>query len=130
MKLIHSRERYQSTALFKTWLYRIAHNHLIDFYRKKYPQNLAVNDSEDPDSLQSDDSWQPDNQFMIRRLGERIREKITELPGVQREVFLLYEEAGLTLKEIAMVTDVDKETTKSRFRYSVKKLRQALEDSR
>lgn len=130
MKLIHSRERYQPTALFKTWLYRIAHNHLIDFYRKKHPQNLTVDDSEDPDSLQSDDSGQPDNQFMIRRLAERIREKITELPAVQREVFLLHEEAGLTLEEIATLTDIDKEATKSRFRYAVKKLRQALEDSR
>jgi RNA polymerase sigma-70 factor (ECF subfamily) len=130
MKLIHSHERYQPTALFKTWLYRLAHNHLIDFYRKKHPQNLSVDDSEDPDSLQSDDSWQPDNQFIMRRLGELIREKIAELPAVQREVFLLHEEAGLTLEQIATVTDINKEAVKSRFRYAVKKLRHALEDSR
>ena len=130
MKLIQSRERYQPTALFKTWLYRMAHNHLIDFYRKKHPQNLIADDSTDPDSLQGNDSWQPDNQFQLRRLAELIREKISELPAVQREVFLLHEEAGLTLEQIATVTDIDKETTKSRFRYAIKKLRQALEDSR
>jgi len=130
MKLIHSRERYQPTALFKTWLYRLAHNHLIDFYRKKHPQNFIADDSTDPDSLQGNDSWQPDNQFQLRRLAELIRQKISELPAVQREVFLLHEEAGLTLEQIATVTDIDKEATKSRFRYAIKKLRQALEDSR
>jgi len=130
MKLIHSRERYQPTALFKTWLYRLAHNHLIDFFRKKHPQNLVANDSEDLDLLQGNDSWQPEKQFEMCHMAELIREKITELPAVQREVFLLHEEAGLTLEQIAAVTDIDKEATKSRFRYAVKKLRQALEDSR
>ena len=130
MKLIHSRERYRPTALFKTFLYRLAHNHLIDFYRKNQPQNLLVNDSEDPDSLPGGDCWQPDNEFEMLRMAGLIRKKIGELPAVQREVFLLHEEAGLTLEQIAAVTGVEKEAAKSRFRYAIRKLRQALEGSR
>ena len=52
------------------------------------------------------------------------------LPDEQRDVFLLYEEAGLTLDEIATVTDCKRETAKSRLRYAVRKLRAALDEPR
>ena len=51
---------------------------------------------------------------------------MTALPNEQRDVFLLYEEAGLTLDNIAKVTGVNRETAKSRLRYAMKKLKAAL----
>jgi RNA polymerase sigma-70 factor (ECF subfamily) len=48
------------------------------------------------------------------------------LPPEQRDVFLLYEESGLSLEEIAVITAVGPETAKSRLRYAVTKLRQAF----
>jgi len=48
------------------------------------------------------------------------------LPALQREAFLLREEAGLSLEEIALVTSVTPETAKSRLRYAVAKLRESL----
>jgi RNA polymerase sigma-70 factor (ECF subfamily) len=48
------------------------------------------------------------------------------LPAEQRDVFLLYEESGLSLEEIATITAVGPETAKSRLRYAVSKLRHAL----
>jgi len=41
------------------------------------------------------------------------------LPHEQREAFLLHEETGLTIEEIARVTDVGVETAKSRLRYAI-----------
>ncbi|MCH7981120.1 MAG: RNA polymerase subunit sigma, partial [Proteobacteria bacterium] len=49
-------------------------------------------------------------------------------PEEQRDVFLLHEESGLNLDEIALVTGANRETTKSRLRYAVKKLRAAISE--
>ena len=49
-----------------------------------------------------------------------------ELPAEQRDAFLLREEAGLSLEEIALVTGVGAETAKSRLRYADRKLRTAI----
>jgi RNA polymerase sigma-70 factor (ECF subfamily) len=51
---------------------------------------------------------------------------IAQLPPVQREAFLLREEGGLSVEEIAEVTGVNAETAKSRLRYAVAKLRKGL----
>jgi RNA polymerase sigma-70 factor (ECF subfamily) len=58
------------------------------------------------------------------------RRALEQLPAEQRDVFVLYEESGLTLEEIGRVTGVAMETAKSRLRYAVGKLRGALEQHR
>jgi RNA polymerase sigma-70 factor (ECF subfamily) len=51
-----------------------------------------------------------------------------DLPDEQRDVFLLHEEAGLNLDQIASVTGCKRETAKSRLRYAVNKLRVAIDE--
>src|SRR5918993_492793 len=58
------------------------------------------------------------------------RRALAELPAEQRDVFVLYEESGLTLEEIGRITGVAMETAKSRLRYAVGKLRTALRQHR
>ena len=55
---------------------------------------------------------------------------MASLPPVQRDAFLLQQEAGLSLSEIAELTGVGVETVKSRLRYAVNKLRNDLSDLR
>jgi RNA polymerase sigma factor (sigma-70 family) len=55
---------------------------------------------------------------------------LNELPEVQRDAFLLAEEGGLTLEEIAAISGVGRETIKSRLRYATAKLRHKLESWR
>jgi RNA polymerase sigma-70 factor (ECF subfamily) len=50
------------------------------------------------------------------------------LPEVQREAFLLREEAGMTVDEIAEATGVERETAKSRVRYAINRLRRGLSE--
>jgi RNA polymerase sigma-70 factor (ECF subfamily) len=57
---------------------------------------------------------------------ETLLEAITELPREQREVFLLREEAGLTVDQIAETCGINFETAKSRLRYAIDKLRHKL----
>jgi RNA polymerase sigma factor (sigma-70 family) len=61
-----------------------------------------------------------------RQTARQLLRALALLPDEQREAFLLHEEGGLTLEEIAVVTGVGRETVKSRLRYALAKLRQEL----
>lgn len=123
VRVINARERYEAQARFATWLYRIAHNILTDHYRKPVEDALEE-EGEQP-------SGRPDNPEAIVSGQEKLaryRAMIRTLPDAQREVFLLKEEAGLSLHDIARTTGESFETVKSRLRYAAGKLRQALEE--
>ena len=71
---------------------------------------------------------QPENAAETRQQASRLLTLIEALPTVQREAFLLHEEAGLTLEEIGEVTGVGRETVKSRLRYALASLRDGMEE--
>lgn len=129
MKLIIARDRYENRARFTSYLYQLAHNHFIDYYRKTKSDVIQNRDQdEDVEQMIGMDHKQPDEQIEVQRQTELLSELIRDLPDEQREVFLLREEAGLTLAEIADVTGVNAEAAKSRLRYAVKKLRAGLNE--
>ena len=131
--LIRVRAQYHATAKFTTYLYRLAHNRLIDFYRAEGRAEWVSRDADDDTEdfvtalpgLRTD---QPEVQVESKNIAERIRAAITALPEAQREAFLLQQEAGLSVAEIAVATSVPEETAKSRLRYAINKLRSQLED--
>ncbi len=123
LRVIKARGSYEKKAKFTTWLYRIAHNILIDYFRKPQSQTDDESDAENiPDNAANDPEVILSGQEKI----ERFRVQLKNLPKEQLEVFLLKEESGLSLEEIALTVGESKETVKSRLRYAVKKLRQAL----
>jgi RNA polymerase sigma-70 factor (ECF subfamily) len=130
--IIRSRERYQPSAKFTTFLYQVAHNRLIDHVRRSPHMALlpldAADEEDDPPALQlaADPQGEPENQVERKRLAEQLISQIDALPALQREAFLLREEGGLSLEEIAQATGVSAETAKSRLRYAVAKLREGL----
>ena len=128
IKLINARERYEVTARFTTWLYQLASNHFIDYYRKNRNSGTASQDDCDElENIPAPQNQQPEQQLQLSRQTSTLLQLIKELPDEQREVFLLKEEAGMNLSEIAEVTGVNIETAKSRLRYAVNKLRRGLE---
>ncbi len=128
MKIIQARERYTVQAKFTTYLYHIAHNRLIDFYRRNSKGLPASYDQEPPDmdSLPADDGREPERQAHNEKTLEQLERLVDELPEAQREAFLMREQAGMSLDEIAEATGVNRETAKSRLRYAVAKLRQGM----
>ena len=72
---------------------------------------------------------QPERAVARRQTARQLLRALALLPDEQREAFLLHEEGGLTLEEIAEVTGVGRETVKSRLRYALGKLRQELNGS-
>ena len=132
MNVIRVRASYTPTAKFTTWLYRIAHNRLIDHWRATGRVELVsagVDDDDDPlDAIPGPRNDEPDVRAGAREIGARIRQALAALPAAQREAFLLHQEGGLELSEIAELTGAGIETVKSRIRYAQAKLRVELGD--
>lgn len=130
--LIAARASYKPTARFRTWLFTIAHNRAIDHHRRLRPVEIATSDADDAsDPIQSvpaPASAQPERIAQGRQQAARLLALVAALPTVQREAFLLHEEGGLGVDEIARVTGADREAVKSRLRYALAKLRQGMED--
>lgn len=133
--IIRSRERYQPSAKFSTFLYQVAHNRLIDHIRET-PEIAVSLDAEDEDGdcpaqlVPADSGDQPEILVERKRMVESLVQNIDALPAVQREAFVLREEAGLSLEQIALATGVTQETAKSRLRYAVAKLRDGMKGLR
>jgi RNA polymerase sigma-70 factor (ECF subfamily) len=129
-RVIANRERYEVRARFTTYLFHIAHNCCIDYFRRQSTRRIAQTDPVDDwhDELTSPRHERPDAELAHLQLKNAFRKALAALPPEQREVFLLYEEAGLSLDEVAGITGVGMETAKSRLRYALNKLRAALRD--
>ena len=127
-KVIASRERYEPRAKFQTFLYRIAHNCFVDYCRRSTVRAEISADFEGDGqvSLPAPEDDRPDTLAEHAQFVARYKAALAALPAEQRDVFLLYEESGLSLEEIATITAVGPETAKSRLRYAVSKLRHAL----
>jgi len=119
-KIIKARGRYRPSSPFKVWMYRIAHNHLVDHYRRIRPL-----DSVETDTL-ADTQSDPAQCVVASEQTELLRAGISALPLAQRTTLLLQLETGLKMEEIARVTGVGRETVKSRLRYAVNYLKRSL----
>ncbi|WP_337056683.1 RNA polymerase sigma factor [Pseudomonas sp. USHLN015] len=130
LNLIRSATEQREQVAFKTWLYQIARNRLIDHWRKHGRLHGRVDEFDEQlhgDALpgSSDD---PEEQLSLSRDRQRLQAALEELPGEQREVFLLRAHGDLELHEIAEMTRTPAETVKSRLRYALQKLRRLLAD--
>jgi RNA polymerase sigma-70 factor, ECF subfamily len=127
-RIIVNRSRYEPRAKFRTFLFTLAHNCFIDHCRrvKARPTGANVEDADAADLLPADDELRPDAALEREETSKRYRAALARLPAEQRDVYLLHEEADLSLEEIARVTGVGAETAKSRLRYAVGKLKAAL----
>jgi len=123
IRVIEARSRYTPQARFTTWLYTIAHNLLVDHWRRK---GLTLVQLDEEQLVAAPDN--PARQAEAREALARLLQAIESLPAAQREAFLLHEEAGLSVAEIAAATGTNEEAAKSRLRYAMAKLKAAVDD--
>jgi len=123
---------YEPTAKFKTWLFTMARNRVIDHSRTA--KNHASIDAEDEDGasmfsdLAADSRLGPLRQVSSREQAKALLDAIEKLPADQREAFLLQAEGDMSVDDIAAATGVSFETAKSRLRYARNKLKELLAD--
>jgi len=128
LKLINAREKYQPQALFKTYLFTIARNTLIDHYKKKSTQNEDNNLNDDNELTATSATPQLCKQQQAQQLQLALSRSIAALPVTQREVFLLKQESGFSLEQIAQITAQHQEKVKSSWRYALQRLRKGLQN--
>ena len=134
MSVIRARGGYEVSAKFTTWLYRIAHNRLIDGFRARGRlaefEVDAANAEGDPPDCPAPAGAQPERLLERAQLAARLLAAVEALPAPQREAFLLATEGGLSVEEIGNATGAGFETAKSRLRYAYARLRSELGDLR
>lgn len=125
LRVVRGQDRYRASAPFSAYLYRIAHNVLVDHYRRK-GRGIEFSSPEPPEL--ADPGATPERAFTQGQLRSKLAAAMEDLPAPQREVFLLHQEGGLTLEQIGHVVGAGRETVKSRLRYAVNRLRRELSE--
>jgi RNA polymerase sigma factor (sigma-70 family) len=115
------------------WLFTVASNKIIDWYRKRKPVTMPANHNAEsaPINLEDilfDPRQNPDEVYARSLVWTELAEALDELPEEQREVFVMHELEGRSFKEIAGLTGEPINTLLSRKRYAVLFLREKLQD--
>ena len=129
MRAIEARGRYEVQAKFTTWLYTIAHNRLVDHWRKRGLTLVSLDQDEAGQAEPAAGAdYEPHRQLEAKQSLARFSRALEALPPAQREAYLLHEEAGMSVAEIAHATGAGEEAAKSRLRYALSKLKEAIAD--
>ncbi|MGD8861788.1 MAG: RNA polymerase sigma factor [Myxococcales bacterium] len=136
-RVIQRADTFDKRSKFSTWMYTVARNLCIDHMRKQKHRRHA---SLDAPAAGHSDGGAPlaervaagdpgvDRRAEAPALRERIAAAVEALPDEQREVFLLRQLQQMPFAQIAEVTGAPENTIKSRMRYALERLQQALAD--
>lgn len=130
IKVINTLKRgnYREEGKFLPWTMRIAHNLVIDHFRKTNKTNTFNNTDEfDIFSVLKDDSLNAENQIVREQVYDDVRKLIQELPEDQKEVLVMRMYKDMSFKEIAEITDVSINTALGRMRYALINMRKLIE---
>jgi RNA polymerase sigma-70 factor, ECF subfamily len=132
MVVIYGRERFRADARFATYLFSIARRRAADRWRKR--GTVVVEPLPEIDQLVVDEEliarYGPLDRAQNAELGAALSDAIDSLPPPQKEAFLMQAESDLSLDEIALATNTNPETVKSRLRYATRRLRKRLAEWR
>jgi RNA polymerase sigma factor (sigma-70 family) len=123
-------QTYVATAKFRTWLFTMARNRVIDLSRTTKVHASIDQEGDDGEpmyaELAADSRLGPLRQLESKDSARQLLDAVETLPLDQREAFLLQAEGDMSVEEIASATNVSFETAKSRLRYARTKLKSLL----
>jgi RNA polymerase sigma-70 factor (ECF subfamily) len=119
---------YNEEGKFLPWVMRIAHNLIVDFYRKNKKMPLLRETEEfSIFDILSDNSPSIEGQIIYDGIEKDVQNIILELPDDQKEVLMMRIYQDLSFKEISELTGVSINTALGRMRYAVINLRKIIE---
>lgn len=123
--------KYVENGKFISWALRIAHNLIIDFYRKQKGQNTVSNDDREIDLFNSTRFFDGtvEDQIIQTQILEHVSELIHLLPVEQKEVVEMRFYMDLSFKDIAEQTNVSINTALGRMRYAILNLRKLVKEN-
>jgi RNA polymerase sigma-70 factor (ECF subfamily) len=120
--------KYNEEGKFLPWVMRIAHNLVIDHFRRnKRMPKFNNTDEFDIFSVLSDEMLNIEKQLIKDQILEDVRGLINELPEDQKEVLIMRIYKDMSFKEIAENSDVSINTALGRMRYALINLRKLVE---
>lgn len=126
-----SNEEGTEIGRISSWLYRVARNSVLNFWRKRREVSLDTEDVVCEDiasTLFCSPQDAPDIVFLRSLVWEELETALSELPPEQSEVFCLTVFDGMPVKEISTATGIPVATLLSRKHYAVKYLRKRFHD--
>jgi RNA polymerase sigma factor (sigma-70 family) len=124
--------KYYDNGKFLSWVMRIAHNLIIDHFRRNKQMNTTSNDDYESDIFNSKKFSDANIEDILikRQIQKDVRMLIGQLPDDQKEVVILRHYAGLSFKEIADITEVSINTALGRMRYALINMRKLMEEKK
>lgn len=124
--------KYTENGKFVSWVLRIAHNLIIDHFRKEKLLNTTSNDDTEIDLFNSQrySDENIEDKLVYEQITEDVRKLVELLPEDQRQVIMMRHYMGLSFKEISKQTDVSINTALGRMRYALINLRKLIEKNK
>lgn len=122
--------RYTESGRFRSWLMRIAHNLMIDYFRQKKTEKTLSNDEWGLDLFNNPSLCEEtiEGEWVRKQVYSDVKKLVTFLPVVQREVVEMRYYGELSFKEIADITGVSINTALGRMRYAILNMRRLASD--
>ncbi len=119
---------YNEEGKFLPWVMRIAHNLVIDYFRKNKKMPMYRETEEfSVFSIMTDESLTIENQLIANQVEMDLQKLIKELPEDQKEVLVMRMYKDMSFKEISEVTGVSINTSLGRMRYALMNLRKVID---
>lgn len=121
---------YKEEGKFIQWVMRIAHNLIIDYFRKSKRLPTVENDKDDFDIFDTIRFTDPsvEDRMITEQIHEDVRKLIEYLPPEQKEVLFMRHYSEMSFKDIAEQTDVSINTALGRMRYALINLRKLIKE--
>ncbi|MEN9980457.1 MAG: hypothetical protein RL542_244 [Bacteroidota bacterium] len=119
---------YNEEGKFLPWVMRIAHNLIVDHFRrnKKMPMYRETEEFS-IFSIMTDDTLTIENKLISDQVAKDLRQLVEELPADQKEVLMMRLYQDMSFKEISEATGVSINTALGRMRYALLNLRKVID---
>ncbi len=112
LEIIDSMPFFQHKSSLSTWVYKIAHNKIVDFYRKKKIKSVLL--SQIPFlEIVAHEVYEPEFQFEKNKLRDKIEHTLRDMSHTYRQILRLHYEENKSVKEIAIIMDLSFKATES-----------------